>query len=198
MSRRAGGRGAGAVDRILVLNAGSSTLKASLLRIGSERALGSVTVGWSGDPVADGDDALGRVLGALGDPPLGRLVGVGHRVVHGGPELIHPVVIDDATLAAIEAVVPLAPLHDPPAIAVVRAVRRRDPALLQVACFDTAFHATLPELARRYPVPEDWTRDGIRRFGFHGLSVDWATGRAAELLGRRRRDLRIVVAHLGA
>ena len=198
MSRGAG-RGRGLVaDRVLVLNAGSSTLKASLLRTGSDRALGAVTVGWDGDPVADADGALGRVLAALGDPPLDRLVGVGHRVVHGGSDLIHPVVIDDAALAAIEAVVPLAPLHDPPAIAVIRAVRRRDPTLRQVACFDTAFHATLPEIARRYPVPEDWTRDGIRRYGFHGLSVDWATGRAAALLGRRRRDLRIVVAHLGA
>lgn len=185
-------------DWILVLNAGSSTLKASLLRRGVVAPVAAVTVGWDGDPVAVAGDALDRVLAALGDPPLDGLLGVGHRVVHGGPDLTHPVVIDDATIAAIEAVVPLAPLHDPPAIAVIQAVTERAPGVRQVAGFDTAFHARMPEATRRYPVPVSWTAAGIRRYGFHGLSVEWSVIRAAELLDRPVRDLRVVVAHLGA
>ncbi len=195
-ARRGGGARGG---RILVLNAGSSTLKASLLRRGDERALAAVTVGWDGDAVADADDAVGRVLAALGDPLPSDLLGVGHRVVHGGPDLVEPLVIDDAALAAIERVTTLAPLHIPPAVAVIRAVARRAPTVRQVACFDTAFHAWLPEVAWRYPVPGSWfTDDGIRRYGFHGLSVEWAVGRAAAVLERRPRALRLVVAHLGA
>jgi acetate kinase len=186
-------------DRILVLNAGSSTLKASLLRRGEERALGAITVSWDGDAEAGADDAVGRVLAALGDPSAGDLLGVGHRVVHGGPDLVRPMVIDDAGLAAIEGVATLAPLHIPPAVAVVRAMARRARTVRQVACFDTAFHAGLPEVAWRYPVPGSWfTDDGIRRYGFHGLSVEWAVGRAANLLERRPREVRLVVAHLGA
>jgi acetate kinase len=185
--------------RILVCNAGSSTLKASLLEAGVEEALGAVTVTWDGDPTSTAGDALTRVLAALGDPELDGLLGVGHRVVHGGPDLVAPMRIDEPAIAAIEGVAPLAPLHLPPAVAVIREVGRRAPGALQVACFDTAFHATLPEIARRYPVPDAWWRDdGIRRFGFHGLSVDWSTRRAASLLGRRPREVRLVVAHLGA
>ena len=186
-------------DRILVLNAGSSTLKASLLRRGVEASLATVTVTWDGDPVSGADEALARVLAALGDPPVDGLLGAGHRIVHGGPDLVAPAVVDAATLAAIERVTTLAPLHVPPALAVIRALTRQAPALLQVACFDTAFHARLPEVSRRYPVPDAWfAEDGIRRYGFHGLSVEWSVGRAAALLGRRRGALRLVVAHLGA
>jgi acetate kinase len=186
-------------DRILVLNAGSSTLKASLLRRGVEEPLGTVTVTWDGDPETAADEALTKVLAALGDPPVDVLLGAGHRVVHGGPDLVTPVVIDAAALAAIAGVTTLAPLHIPPALAVIRALTRRAPALRQVACFDTAFHARLPEVSRRYPVPDAWfTADGIRRYGFHGLSVEWSVGRAAALLGRRRGQVRLVVAHLGA
>ena len=98
---------------ILVFNAGSSTLKASLLRTGRERPLGAVTIEWDGDAVRDAPRAVSRALAALGDPPLDGVVGVGHRVVHGGPDLTRPVVIDEASLASIEAVAVLAPLHDP-------------------------------------------------------------------------------------
>lgn len=185
-------------DRILVLNAGSSTLKASLLRRGDEAPLATVTIDWGGDPVAVADEALDRVLAALGDPRLDDLLGVGHRVVHGGPDLSGPAVIDDATLSAIEAVVPLAPLHDPPALAIIHAVRRRASGAPQVACFDTAFHARMPATARRYPVPAAWTAAGIRRYGFHGLSVEWSVRRASELLATPAGRLRLVVAHLGA
>jgi acetate kinase len=186
-------------DRILVLNAGSSTLKASLLRRGLERPLADVTVDWAGPPEAAAAATLEHVLVALGDPDAASLIGAGHRVVHGGPDLVAPVVIDPDSLAAIEAVADLAPLHVPPAVAVIRALTARAPDLRQVACFDTAFHARMPQAVRRYPVPAAWfASDGIRRYGFHGLSVEWSVGRAATLLGSPPRALRLVVAHLGA
>jgi acetate kinase len=123
---------------------------------------------------------------------------VGHRVVHGGEAFVEPTAIDDEGLAALDALADLAPLHNPVAVATIRAARGRLPDVPHVADFDTAFHAMLPAVARRYPVPDDWVGNhGIRRFGFHGLSVAWSVGRAAELLGRSVDDLRIVVAHLG-
>ncbi len=182
-----------------MLNAGSSTLKASLLRRGVERPLAEVTVDWDGSPVAAAAATLEHVLTALGDPEVDDLIGAGHRVVHGGPDLVAPVVIDAGALDAIEAVADLAPLHVPPAVAVIRAMMTRAPNLRQVACFDTAFHARMPEAVRRYPVPAAWfAHDGIRRYGFHGLSVEWSVGRAATLLGSPSGVLRLVVAHLGA
>jgi acetate kinase len=99
---------------------------------------------------------------------------------------------------AIAAVTELAPLHNRPALETIRAARTAFPDAPHVACFDTAFHATLPESARRYPVPEEWHGAGIRRFGFHGLSVEWSVGRAAGLLGRQIDELAVVVAHLGS
>lgn len=186
-------------DRILVLNAGSSTLKVSLLRRGVERPLADVTVDWDGPPDSTAATTLERVLATIGDPDPARLIGVGHRVVHGGPDLVAPMVIDPAALAAIDAVAGLAPLHVPPAVAVIRALTARAPGLRQVACFDTAFHARMPEAVRRYPVPAAWSETGgIRRYGFHGLSVEWSVARAATLLDRRPSSLRLVVAHLGA
>jgi acetate kinase len=186
-------------DRILVLNAGSSTLKASLLRRGSERPLAAVTVDWEGPPETTAGRTLTRVLAALGDPDPADLIGAGHRVVHGGPDLVGPVLLDPDAIAAIEGVAGLAPLHVPPAVAVIRAMTDRAQGLRQVACFDTAFHARMPEAVRRYPVPAAWSEaGGIRRYGFHGLSVAWSMGRAATLLERPVRDLRLVVAHLGA
>lgn len=193
-------RARGGYDRVLVLNAGSSTLKGSLLRAGTERAIGSTVVGWGGDPVARASAVVAEVLDGLGiAPSAGGVAGIGHRIVHGGPDLVAPMVLDAGALAAIRAVVPLAPLHLPPALAVIEAVRARLPDVPQVACFDTAFHARMPETSRRYPVPASWTTtDGIRRYGFHGLSVEWATERAAALLGEPVSRVRLVVAHLGA
>lgn len=191
--------GSGGGERVLVLNAGSSTLKASLLRAEGLTPAGSTVVDWSGDPVVRAPAAVGRVLDSLGVSAGASVAGVGHRIVHGGPDLVGPVRIDDEALTALRAVVPLAPLHLPPALAVIEALRGRLPGVLQVACFDTAFHARLSETARRYPVPPLWAdRFGIRRYGFHGLSVAWATERAADLLGEPVSRLRLVVAHLGA
>lgn len=191
---RSGGR-----DRILVLNAGSSTLKASLLRAGLARPLGSTVVDWGGDPVHRAPVVVAEVLDKLGVTAATGVRGVGHRIVHGGPDLVEPVQIDDAAMDALRAVVPLAPLHLPPALAVIDALRARLPGVRQVACFDTAFHARLPETTRRYPVPAMWSEAyGIRRYGFHGLSVAWATERATDLLGQPVSRLRLVVVHLGA
>ncbi len=124
---------------------------------------------------------------------------VGHRVVHGGTRFLSAVRVDDRVLKGIEALAEFAPLHNPVAATTIRATSAALPGVLQVAAFDTAFHATLSEEQFLYPVPWRWHREyGIRRFGFHGLSVEWAIGRAAELLGRSANSLALAVAHLGS
>jgi len=175
--------------RILVLNAGSRTTKASLIADGR-------TVTRADGPALDDAAALEELLGALGDDP--RPDAVAHRFVHGGTRFRTPVIVDDTVVESLDDLVALAPLHQPPALAALRAARARFPGIPHVACFDTAFHATLPEAEWRYPVPFEWEADlGVRRFGFHGLSVAWAVGRAAEMLARPVGSLCLVVAHLG-
>jgi acetate kinase len=123
----------------------------------------------------------------------------GHRVVHGGRQFAGPVLIDDATLHAIAELSDLAPLHQPRALAGIEAARRLLPGVPAVACFDTAFHATLPPAAAAYALPGEWVREfGLRRYGFHGLSHAYAARRAAELLGAPAGGLRAVTCHLGA
>ena len=199
MTRRSGSSGSRADDRILVLNAGSSTLKASLLRPGEPRALGATTREWGGSAVERAPGVTAAILADLGLADGIGLTGIGHRIVHGGPNLVLPTVVDAGVLAELRQVAAMAPLQTPPALAVITALAELLPGVRQIVCFDTAFHARLPEVARRYPVPPAWTRDfGIRRYGFHGLSVDWATGRASELLALPSGGARLVVAHLGA
>jgi len=126
-----------------------------------------------------------------------RAGAVGHRVVHGGPDLREATVLDAGVVAQIEALTPLAPLHQPRALAGIRALQSALPDVPAVACFDTAFHATLPPAAATYALPEDWRRRWpLRRFGFHGLSHQYAVRRAGELLGGLPR--RVVTCHLGA
>jgi acetate kinase len=128
----------------------------------------------------------------------GPVDAVGYRVVHGGERFTGPVLIDDRAIEAIEALGDLAPLHNPLAASTIRAATARLPGIPHVAAFDTAFHATLPEVAVCYPVPGSWRTDaGVRRYGFHGLSVTWSVRRAAELLDRPADELALVVAHLG-
>jgi acetate kinase len=182
-------------DPILVLNAGSSTLKASLVAGGT--ALATTEIAWP----AGGEDAgtAPGIVEAAGAQLGGTPVAVGYRVVHGGADGTRPLPVDDALVARIEALDPLAPLHNRRAAAVIGAGRVAFPDIPHVACFDTAFHATLPEVAWRYPLPADWVaRWELRRYGFHGLSVTWAVRRAAELLARPAEDIRLVVAHLGS
>lgn len=178
--------------RVLVLNPGSSTLKASVVDGADGGA--PVTVEWPAGE-AGAEAVVRRAVGPLST----GIDAVGYRVVHGGASYRRATRVDDALLRAVDELDALAPLHNRRAAAVIRAGRGVLPHLPHVACFDTAFHATLPEEAWRYPLPEDWVASrGIRRFGFHGLSVAWATRRSAELLGGSPGDLRVVVAHLGS
>lgn len=187
--------------RVLVLNAGSSSLKASAIERGETLLRTSISWGAGATRAADRSSGLAAVLETMeraGVPP-GSLDAVGHRIVHGGHAFTAPIVIDDAALGALDALGDLAPLHNAIAIEMVRAARDALPDLPNVGCFDTAFHATLPASAARYAVPETWSTEwGIRRFGFHGLSVAWAVERAADLLGRPTGELGLVVAHLGS
>jgi len=125
------------------------------------------------------------------------LVAVAHRVVHGGPRLVEPVVIDEAVQDEIRSLEPLAPLHNAPALAGIEQAREVFQELPHVAVFDTAFHASMPAEASTYAVPRQWREWGIRRYGFHGISVQWSAERAPELLGRGADGLRLVVCHLG-
>ncbi|MFV0459483.1 MAG: acetate kinase [Actinomycetales bacterium] len=126
------------------------------------------------------------------------IVAVGHRVVHGGKTFTESVLVDDEVLADVREVSPLAPLHNPANIAGIEAVRAELPDVPQVAVFDTAFHAHMPERAYRYAVPEDWyTEQHVRRYGFHGTSHFFVAGQAALVLDRPLADLRLVSAHLG-
>ena len=182
----------------LILNAGSSTLKASLVEHGAERPAAFASEPWvGGQGDVDAATTLEQLLGRL-DLDRVTLAGIGHRVVHGGTIFHRPVIIDEQVVEQIDALSPLAPLHNPIAVATIRAARQRFPAVRQVACFDTAFHARLPATARRDPLPAGWSAWGIQRYGFHGLSVEWSTGQAARILRRSASDLRLVVAHLGA
>jgi acetate kinase len=175
--------------RVLVVNTGSSSLKLRLLAaddtVVAERNLES----WAGDSA----DVASWLAG------IGAVDAVGHRVVHGGAELRDAVVVDDGVEARIEAQTSLAPLHQPRALAAIRVVRKLLPEAPSVACFDTAYHATMPDAAATYALPEDWRRRwGLRRFGFHGLSHAYAARRAAAMLERPAGQLRVVSCHLGA
>ena len=175
--------------RTLVLNAGSSTLKASLVVDG-------VAVTRAELPAGDSDGALGAMLAQMS--VADGVDAVAHRIVHGGEAFAASVVADAEVIDVLHGLTPLAPLHMPPAMAVLAAAVARFPGTPQVCCFDTAFHATLPRDEVDYPVPAAWrTEWGIRRFGFHGLSVEWATRQAAVLLHRPVAELSLVVAHLG-
>ena len=179
--------------RVLVLNAGSSSLKWVVLDAQSEAVQQQGTATWEGTEGGRHAAELASALRAIED-----VQAVGHRVVHGGARFRQAVRVDEAVRQGIEELADLAPLHNPAAVAGIDAARERfGPDLPQVAAFDTAFHATLPPAAATYPVAWEWTqRWGLRRFGFHGLSVQHAVVRAGELL--QGQPERLVVCHLGA
>jgi acetate kinase len=180
------------VSTVLVLNAGSSSLKWMVLDSTAEAVHEHGTASFKG--IEHGQHAA-AIAAALTDLPA--VDAIGHRVVHGGARYREAILVDDQVRASIGELAELAPLHNPPALAGIEAASRRFPGIPHVACFDTAFHATLPESAALYPLPWEWTqRWGLRRFGFHGLSVQYSAGRVAEILGRVPR--RLVVCHLGA
>jgi acetate kinase len=176
--------------RVLVVNAGSSSLKLSVLD--DERVEESTTVErWDGagdlEPLRDFVDNAGDVEA------------VGHRVVHGGPRHRSSVRVDDDVVDYLDSIGDLAPLHNPRAVAAMRAVAKVLPDAPAVAAFDTSFHATMPDAAATYALPREWNqRFGLRRYGFHGLSHASAVRRAADLVGRQASSLRMVTCHLGA
>ena len=206
--------------KILVCNAGSSSLKFSLFEAEGEQLLAEGGIDWTTKPtrlvfhrtghqeireelkLEKHADAVARILDDLRAGPsaalhtLEDLRAVGHRVVHGGEHYTTGVRITPEVKRVIGDLAELAPLHNPASLDGITAVEQVLPNVPQVAAFDTAFHATLSESARTYPVPQQWTREwGMRRYGFHGLSHSYCAGRAAEMIGRR--DLRLIIAHLG-
>ena len=207
---------------ILVLNAGSSSLKFSLFALeGESLALGArgQVEGLGSHPRFTAKDASGAVVQDERFEPdalsthveaLDRLsvwlnarlegselLAVGHRVVHGGPDFSAPVVIDERILEALDGFVPLAPLHQPHNLAAIRALREARPTLVQVACFDTAFHRGHPEVADRFALPDTLYQEGMRRYGFHGLSYEYIQ-RALRDAAPALAEGRVVVAHLGS
>ena len=210
-------------ETILVLNAGSSSIKFQLFAVGHDdrltrRLKGQVEgigtnphlfakgkegetlidTSWPASAVADAPAALDKTVGWLQQQLGGALPSaVGHRVAHGGPDFVEPTLIDDAVLDRLARLVPLAPLHQPNNLAPIRAIRARRPELPQVACFDTAFHRGHAEHAQRYAIPDELHREGVRRYGFHGLSYEFI----ARSLPRAAPDIaggRVVVGHLGS
>ena len=210
--------------KVLVINAGSSSLKYQLLDTGSQNVLakglcerigidGKFTYKAPGKAVVDARDvampthseAIQTVLNALVDPENGvidsmkEIDAVGHRVVHGGETFAHSVRIDGQVLSAMEACVPLAPLHNPANILGVKACSAvMGPDVPQVAVFDTAFHQTMPPVAYTYALPyEYYQQDKVRRYGFHGTSHKYVTQRAADMLGKPIESLKLISCHLG-
>ena len=187
---------------VLVLNAGSSSLKYQLVvpETGDVLAKGLIEqIGEPGSPVSDHSQAMHVVADQLAEAgvDLATVRAVGHRVVHGGPDFSDPVIIDDAVVAEIEDLIPLAPLHNPGAVAGIAAARREFD-VPHVAVFDTAFFSTLPAAAATYAIPRDMaTKYRIKKYGFHGTSHRYVSQAAAELVGRDVGELNQIVLHLG-
>ena len=205
---------------VLALNAGSSSIKFALFEAAGEGDLRLVVKGSVDDtgdapalslsdrdeplridPDESGERRLERLFAALFEAVEERLggrelVAVGHRIVHGGLAFSEPALIDDGVLAAIEGLTPLAPLHQPRGLEPVHELRAMRPELLQVACFDTAFHHHLKPPVSRYAIPRRFEEEGVRKYGFHGLSYEFVAGRLAEIAPELHSG-RVVVAHLG-
>ena len=208
---------------ILVINAGSSSLKYQLMDPDSQVVLAKglcERIGIDGRlthkvPATDGKyefdipmpthaEAIQAVIDALLSPEHGviksmsEIDAVGHRVVHGGEKFASSVKIDDSVMAAIEECIPLAPLHNPANITGIKACQKVMPGVPMVAVFDTAFHQTMPEKAYMYALPyEYYEKDKVRRYGFHGTSHKYVSGRAADMLGKPIESLKIITCHLG-
>lgn len=174
---------------VLVVNVGSSSVKLRLLDV-RQQLLQKRDLSPPGDDESELREALRE---------FGGVHALGHRIVHGGLGFRGPTIVDNEVRARLEELVELAPLHQPPALAALDAARAELPNARHVACFDTAFHATIPDAASTYALPADWRgRLGARRYGFHGLSHAYVARRAAALLEREADDLRLVTCHLGS
>jgi len=201
--------------RVLVVNCGSSSVRLALLDPATgtrdltamaERVGSAGTTVWvrrgveqRREPVADGSypEVLRQLLAALTDTERAGVAGVGHRVVHGGQRFAASTRVDDEVLGELRELIALAPLHLPGNIAGIEAARQALPETAQVAVFDTAFHQSMPPVAYRYAVPQDWWEHGVRRYGFHGTSHRYVSRAAADLLDRPLAELRMVTLHLG-
>ncbi|UCE48893.1 MAG: acetate kinase, partial [Phycisphaerales bacterium] len=208
--------------KILVINAGSSSVKYYLYSMPQADVLARGVIERIGEEnselthsVADEshtekaqvrsiEDAMELILETLVREDVGvieslsELGGVGHRVVHGGEKLARSKIVDEEVIASIEKFADLAPLHNPPTLAGIRVVQRRVPAVPQVACFDTAFHATIPAVAYLYALPyELYEKYRIRRYGFHGLSHRYVARRVAAIMGKDKYDINAITCHLG-
>ena len=208
-------------DSLLILNAGSSSLKFSLFDDGDPPSLtlrGQVEglqtsphfiakdshevavheYSWPAGRKVSHDDAMELLLDWLEQQPRNgsRVVAAGHRVVHGGTRFTKPAVVDEHVLNELESLIPLAPLHQPHNLAAIRAVAKHSPQLPQVVCFDTSFHHTQPQSARQFAIPRALTAAGIQRYGFHGLSYEYISSRLPEIDPKAAAG-RTVVAHLG-
>ena len=209
-------------DAIVVLNAGSSSIKFALFAAGSRptrqglhcegscegighrihiRARSGTGAVLADEHLPDGtthENALEWLLRWLEQSfPQDRLIAAGHRVVHGGSAYTGPVLIDRAVLQGLTGLIPLAPLHQPHHLAAIEALIRLHPSLPQVACFDTAFHNTQSTVAKAYALPRQLTGEGIHRYGFHGLSYEYIAGVLPQIAGPAAAEGRVVVAHLG-
>jgi len=205
-------------DSILVINAGSSSVKFQLITVstksphvlikGQISGIGTEPVyevhGDDGKPLSfpspvngpsSHDDAFDVLLGWLRDKGV-SFTAAGHRVVHGGTDFTAPVLIDDTVLKKLDALIPLAPHHQPHNVAAIRTLSRKLARLPQVACFDTAFHALMPSFAYQSGLPQEFTDNGIRRYGFHGLSYQSIIDRFTDVTGQPVPE-RLVIAHLG-
>jgi acetate kinase len=209
-------------DTLLVVNAGSSSIKFQLFSIGAgdqlqrrlkgqiegigvrphlvaKSAYGDVLTdrSWPAAEVGDVPAALSKVVEFL-RAEIGTLpIAVGHRVVHGGPDYSTPILIDVSVVERLQAFAPLAPLHQPNNLGPIRTLLQRQPQLPQVACFDTAFHRGHPEVADRYALPDKFYQDGVRRYGFHGLSYEYIASQLPKVAPDMAQG-RVVVAHLGS
>jgi acetate kinase len=190
-------------SNILVINCGSSSLKYKVFAVPSFSLVhkgGVEKIGEQGSPMRNHNDAIAQVFAELADKGIKKesFVGVGHRVVHGGERFKAPALIDDEVIAGITANIKLAPLHNPANLAGITACMQALPGVKQVAIFDTAFHATIPDFAYMYALPyEFYERERIRKYGFHGTSHSYVSRKAAEKLGKSIEQTKIITVHLG-
>jgi len=210
------------VVKVLIINCGSSSIKYQLYRMPEEKVLAKGAIERIGEPgsrlvqrsdgakhevktdIADHEEAMALILNTLVSKDAGvikdlsEISACGHRVVHGGEEFASSVLINERVIASIEKFADLAPLHNPPNLIGIRAAISDLPGIPQVACFDTAFHATLPEVAYTYALPHElYEEHGIRRYGFHGSSHFYVARRSAEILGANLCDINAITCHLG-
>jgi acetate kinase len=208
--------------KVLVINAGSSSIKYQLFEMPAEKVLAKGLLEKIGEEtsqlnhfsdskehkiktkVADHTAGMKLILDALVGPQTGvikdvsEITAVGHRVVHGGEEFTDSVVINDEVIASIEKFADLAPLHNPPNLTGIKAAQKGLPKALQVACFDTAFHTSIPKVAYIYGLPyEIYEKYRVRKYGFHGTSHRYVARRCAAIMGRDKYDVNVITCHLG-